>query len=65
MELHGRDREAVRWYTIPLTWADDEDLDYLCLMARLRVRTSLGMPVDRFDVLARETRDDARADRSD
>lgn len=55
LEKHGRLREAHRWFTIPLTWAEDEeDLDYLCLVARHRVRRELGLARDRLDVIAEE-----------
>lgn len=54
---YGRLREAHRWFTIPLTWAQDEgDLDYFCLIARHRVRRELGLPPDRLDVIAEEER---------
>ena len=51
---HGRLREALRWFTIPLTYADleDDDLDYFCLAGRYRVRRELGMPEDRIDQIA-------------
>jgi hypothetical protein len=50
-EVHGRLREAMRWFTLPLTWADDEDADDLCLAGRWRVRRELGLPLDHFDRL--------------
>ena len=55
-EEHDHLRQAHRWYTMPLTYADadDEDLDYLLLAARLRVREALGLPRDRFDQRAFE-----------
>jgi hypothetical protein len=52
-EAHGRLKEAMRWFTLPLTWGEEEDLDDLCLTARWRVRRELGLPVDRLDSLAR------------
>ena len=57
-------REAHRWYTMPLTYADpdDEDLDYFCLVARLRVREALGLPQDRFDRIAFEERERQQTD---
>lgn len=51
---HSRLREALRWFTIPLTYADlDEDeLDFFCLTGRYHVRRELGMPEDRLDQIA-------------
>ena len=62
-EEQGQLREAHRWYTMPLTYADadDEDLDYLLLIARLRVREALELPRDRFDQRAFEERQLHRA----
>ena len=62
-EEHGQLRQAHRWFTMPLTYADadDEDLDYLLLVARLRVREALGLPRDRFDQRAFEERELHRA----
>lgn len=61
---HDQLREAHRWFTMPLSYADpdSEDLDYLCLAARLRVREALGLPQDRFDRLAFEERELRRAE---
>ncbi|GCD91463.1 hypothetical protein [Nocardioides sp. LS1] len=53
LRSHGRLREALRWFTIPLTWADEDDeLDDLCLVSRYHVRRELGMAEDRFDQIA-------------
>lgn len=51
---HDRLREAMRWFTMPLTWGetDDEDLDHLCLVGRWRVRRRLELPEDRLDQVA-------------
>ena len=51
---HGRLREAMRWYTIPLTYADlaEDDLDYFCLAGRYHVRRELDLPEDRLDQVA-------------
>ena len=53
-EAYDRLREAMRWFTMPLTWDDgeDEDLDHLCLVGRWRVRRRLELPADRFDRIA-------------
>jgi hypothetical protein len=51
-EHHGRLKEALRWFTMPLTWGEEDDLDEVCLRARWRVRRDLGLPVDRLDSLA-------------
>ncbi|GAA1478216.1 hypothetical protein GCM10009623_26620 [Nocardioides aestuarii] len=51
-ELHGRLRDALRWFTLPLTWGEEDDLDDECLRARWRVRRDLGLPIDRLDSLA-------------
>lgn len=54
-EQHGRLREAMRWFTIPLAHVEPdeaEDVDYLCLVGRLRVRQELGLVEDRYDVAA-------------
>jgi hypothetical protein len=62
LQEHGRLKEAHRWFTIPLTWAEDDgDLDFLCLTARLRVRTDLGIPRDRMDLLAQEHLEEERS----
>jgi len=52
--IHGRLREALRWFTIPLTYADleEDDLDDLCLGGRFDIRRELGMPQDRLDQIA-------------
>jgi hypothetical protein len=54
LEQHGRLQEAHRWFTMPLTWADEDHLDYFCLVGRRRVREALGLGPDRFDALAAE-----------
>jgi len=54
-ETHGRLREAMRWFTIPLSYVDPEDeddLDFYCLSGRHRVRRELGLPEDRYDLAA-------------
>ena len=63
-EEHDRLREAHRWLTMPLTYADpdDDDLDYLLLVARLRVREALGLARDRFDEMAFQERELRRAE---
>jgi hypothetical protein len=63
-EGHGELRHAHRWLTMPLTYADpdDDDLDYLLLVARLRVREALGLSRDRFDQVAFEEREQRRAE---
>jgi YD repeat-containing protein len=56
LEERGRLQEAHRWFTMPLTWTEEDDLDVLCLAGRLRVREALGLPRDRFDAIALEER---------
>ena len=53
-EDHDRLREAMRWFTLPLTWGDldGDQLDTLCLAGRWRVRRRLGLPEDRLDQIA-------------
>lgn len=54
-EDHDRLREAMRWFTLPLTWGDPDDLqglDQLCLAGRWRVRRRLDLPEDRLDQIA-------------
>ena len=53
-EEHDRLREAHRWLTMPLTYADpdDDDLDYLLIIGRKRVREALGLARDGFDLRA-------------
>lgn len=65
-EASGDLREALRWYTMPFTYADpdDPDLDYFCLIARRRVRRALGHPQDRFDRRAFEELELRRANHS-
>ena len=64
-EEHDQLRQAHRWLTMPLTYADadDEDLNYLLLVTRLRVREALELPRDRFDQRAFEEREVRRAER--
>ena len=56
LESHDRLREALRWFTIPLSRLDptfdQEDLDPYCLLGRLRVRRLLDLPADRYDQVA-------------
>ena len=56
LETHDRLREALRWFTIPLSRLDptfdQEDLDPYCLLGRLRVRRLLDLPADRYDQVA-------------
>ena len=63
-EEHDRLRDTHRWLTMPLTYAepDDDDLDYLLLASRLRVREALGLSRDRFDQVAFEEREQRRAE---
>jgi hypothetical protein len=61
LQEHGRLNDAHRWFTIPLAWAEDDDLDFLCLTARRRVRAELGLPVDRLDQLAQRVLDEERS----
>lgn len=54
-EEHERLPEAMRWFTIPLTHVDPDDvddLDFFCLSGRRRVRRRLGLPADRYDLAA-------------
>ena len=54
----GRDREALRWFTIGLADFDPDDLAdedtelHGLLSGRSRIRRSLGLDVDRFDTAA-------------
>jgi len=62
-EDHDRLREAMRWFTMPLTWGDLDDprgLDQLCLAGRWRVRRRLELPEDRLDQIAGAGLDAAR-----
>jgi tetratricopeptide (TPR) repeat protein len=56
LEHHGRLREAMRWYTVPLRDFDpDADVDLIpigCSNGRFRVRRALGLPHDRYDEAA-------------
>jgi hypothetical protein len=55
-EIHGQLKVAARWFTFPLSWVDPEDeelLDDLCLFGRVRVREQLGLPSDRYDLVAK------------
>ena len=52
---HGRLRDALRWFSIPLSSVDPEDVDDLawwCLLGRRQVREELGLPRDRYDQVA-------------
>lgn len=59
LELHGRLDEALRWFSQGLTHAqrdDPEIVDIGCLNGRYRVRRALGLPEDRYDLLAEDRR---------
>ncbi len=65
LEFHGRLREAMRWYTVPLRHLDpEEDIDLMPIVAsngRERVRKALGLPPDRYDEAAPRVREFAKA----
>ena len=50
-ELHDRLPAALRWCDIPFTHHDpgDDPLDEAVLVARRRIKDTLGMPPDQFD----------------
>lgn len=58
LQLAGEPRKALRWFTLPLSNIDpDEDLDdleELCVEGRAAVRREMGLPKDRFDLVADE-----------
>ncbi|MBV9832162.1 MAG: hypothetical protein JOZ82_11270 [Marmoricola sp.] len=53
LEDAGHLREALRWFTVPLSGFDpEEDVDFIpvaCSNGRYRVRRALGLPHDRYD----------------
>jgi tetratricopeptide (TPR) repeat protein len=66
LEEAGRLREAMRWFTIGLRDLDPHhDLpayeEEYALIGRSRVRRALDLPLDHYDVLARETLEARRA----
>ena len=67
LEHHGRLREALRWYTVPLRDLDpDEDIELIPVISsngRERVRKALGLPPDRYDEAAPRVREFAKARR--
>ncbi|OUZ09459.1 hypothetical protein BHE97_10400 [Aeromicrobium sp. PE09-221] len=69
LELGGRLKEALRWFTIPLREVDPLDVDpaeTVCLNGRYRVRRTLGMPMDAYDdVVADSVREGVRAQLED
>lgn len=61
LEIHGRLDDALRWFTVGLTRSqrdDPENVDVGCLNGRYRVRRTLGLPEDRYDLMAEERRRD-------
>lgn len=58
LEIDGQLKRAHRWFTLPLTNVDpDDELEFdeeFCVFGRARVRSALGLPVDRFDRVAAE-----------
>lgn len=65
LEMHGRPKEALRWYSAGLTHAENLDpgaVDIGCLNGRYRVRRVLGLPQDRYDLMAEERRREYAAD---
>jgi hypothetical protein len=65
LEFHGRLREALRWYTVPLRDLDpDDDIDLIPVTSsngRERVRKALGLPPDRYDEAAPRVREYVKA----
>lgn len=55
-EIHGRLRQALRWYNIPFThgYPEGDPADAMLLDGRRRVRTALGLAPDQLDVMAEE-----------
>lgn len=52
LEEAGELKKALRWFTIPLSDVDPDDLDGLdivCLNGRSRVRARLDLPPDRYE----------------
>lgn len=65
LELNGRKRESIRWYTIPIRDVHPDDLeeqDFHCVIARWRVRRELSLPMDAYDEAAEEIQDMLAAD---
>ena len=64
LESHQYLREAMRWYTVPLSDFDPDEIDLIPVVAsngRYRVRRELGLPLDRYDEAADAVREHARA----
>lgn len=65
LEELDRLREAMRWFTVPLSDFDpDDDIDLLprgCSSGRYRVRRALGLPHDRYDATEERLREEAKA----
>lgn len=60
LEEHGRERDALRWFSIPLRMVDPDDLWALpigCVHGRYRVRRVLGMPFDGYDRASEEIKE--------
>jgi tetratricopeptide (TPR) repeat protein len=58
-EEAGRLKDALRWFSMAnrdIDPGDVDQLDYLAVSGRLRVRQSLGLPQDAYDVSARTLR---------
>jgi tetratricopeptide (TPR) repeat protein len=59
LELHDRLDEALRWYEAGLEQTGRDDphtLDLGCLNGRFRVRRSLDLPMDHYDLVCEERR---------
>ena len=54
LESYDDLRRAHRWFTLPLRGLepDDDEIDEICLVGRLRVRQALGLAPDRYDQAA-------------
>jgi len=70
LHLEGDHKRALRWFTMPLTYADldeaaEDPVLEMCLTSRYFLRRELGLGVDQLDLVARDIIDEGHPDPDD